>query len=82
MKNYKKIDELHLLLEKYKTFNNWWVDEFNDDYVSINTFSYITITDIQCIRIKNWVEKYLNKHGIDLHFIFVGPYVWDIKEAL
>jgi len=71
---------LELELENHKYARDFWVDDLNDDFVSIQTFSYVTITDVQCEKIKNLVEKILNKNGVILHTIFVGPYFWEVKN--
>ncbi|MGC9384213.1 MAG: hypothetical protein ACP5D6_06410, partial [Kosmotogaceae bacterium] len=54
-------DNLQLMLENYPLFvnNDWWVDQFTDEYVAINTFSYNMVTDIECEKIAKRVKKIL-----------------------
>ena len=76
--------ELQIALEKhYKRFEygQWWVAEFNDDYVYIATHKYNHVTDVECTWIAKYVKKLLSKYSINLNLIFVGPFVWNFKEV-
>lgn len=72
-------DKLQLVLESYPPFanNDWWVDQFDNDYVALCTFSYNMVTDVECEKIAKKVKETLVNNNIKLNLVFVGPFFWE-----
>lgn len=84
MKHHKKFSDLDkALVEHYDRFESgyWWLDEFNQDYVYVATFKYISVRFNECRWIANFIKKWLKENNINLHHIFVGPFVWDLRKG-
>lgn len=81
-KNWNLVDKLEEELSKYKPYTDkgFWVDEMDVDYIVCQVYSFIRITDIQCISIAKRISKFAKKNNLSINHIYVGPFYFPIDS--